>query len=57
MLCLPQEEGRSKAGCGLGLAVALVAVLVVVLCVICALLLILGPTIGNIFNGVESGLQ
>ena len=56
MVYLQHEEGRAKVGCGVGLVVALVAILALVACVTCALLLVLGPQIGNVFSSIESGL-
>jgi hypothetical protein len=49
-----QEEGRARTWLALGLALLIIVVLIP--CVTCAMLMILGPEIGNIFSRIESGL-
>ncbi len=56
MLCLLEEEGQAKVGYAVGLVVVVIAVLVLVVCCTCAILLVLGPQIGNVFSGITSGL-
>jgi len=57
MLCLLQEEGQGRAGVALGLLVLAIVVLALVACGACAILLLLGPQIGNIFSRINSGMS
>jgi hypothetical protein len=50
-----QEEGRGRVWLAIGLAV--LVIVVIIPCVTCAMLLVLGPQIGNIFSRIESGLE
>jgi len=56
MLSLLEEEGQAKVGYALGLVVVVIVVLVLVVCCTCAILLVLGPQIGNVFSRISSGL-
>ena len=56
MLSLLEEEGQAKVGYAVGLVVLLIFVLVLVVCCTCAILLLLGPQIGNVFSRISSGL-
>lgn len=49
MLWLPQEEGQGLVEYAL--------ILVLVAIIVIAILLVLGPQIGNVFSRVTSGLQ
>ena len=56
MLSLFEEKGQAKVGYAVGLVVVVIAVLVLVVCCTCAILLVLGPQIGNVFSRISSGL-
>lgn len=56
MLCLLQEQGQGRLEYTMGLFFAVIIVLPLIACVCCAILLLLGPQIGNVFSRITSGL-